>query len=111
MTDTSPVDCPWWKPKNCWRSVDAHFHVVAWRVSLSLFPIKAANTLIIDRNDHMAFELPDLQDHTLLMLRWRSIPEWGRECVGRSFAIEASQYRIYECSQPIATQITNDGRL
>jgi len=70
----------------------------------------AADTLIIDRKDHIALELPDLPDKTLLMLGWSSMSEWGRQHVARLFAYRANQYCIYESSQPIATQITNDAR-
>jgi len=69
-----------------------------------------ANTLIIYRNDHISFELPDLQDQKSLTRCWCSISEWCRERETRSFAYKASQYRIYEWSQPIAMQITNDAR-
>jgi len=61
-------------------------------------------------NNQIAFELPDLQDQKLLTLRWRSISEWGRECVASSSAYKAGQYRICEWPQPIATQITNEAR-
>jgi len=42
--------------------MDAHFHDGAGSMSLSLFPITAANTLIMYHNNQIAFELPDLQD-------------------------------------------------
>ena len=76
----------------------------------SCFPIKTANTLIIYRNDHIAFELPDLQDQKWLTLRGRSISECGREGAARSFPDNASRYTIYEWSQLIGTQITNHAR-
>jgi len=62
------------------------------------------------RNEHIAFDLPDLQDQKSLTLRWRSTSEWGREREAPSFAYKASQYPIYEWTQPIAKQITNDAR-
>ena len=55
--------------KNRRRSIDAQFHEGAQSVSLSVFPIKAANTLIIYRNDHITFDLPDVQDQKSLTLR------------------------------------------
>jgi len=110
MTDASRFDYPWWQAKNCWRSVDAHFHDGAGNVALSLLPIKAANTLNMHSNDQIACELPDLQDQKSLTLRWHSFSELGRERVALSFAWKASQYHIYESPQPIATQITNDAR-
>jgi len=70
--------------------------------------MKVANTLIIYRNNHIAVDWPDLQDQKSLTLRWRSISEWGKERQARSFAYRAGQYFIYEWSQPIAKQITND---
>jgi len=62
-------------------------------------------------NDQIAFELHDWQDQYSLTLCWRSFSVWGRECVALPFAYKASQYLIYEWSQPIATQITHDARL
>jgi len=110
ITDALGYHYQWWKVKNHWPSVDAHNHEGALSVSLSGFPIKAANTVIIYKNNHIAFDLPDLQVHKSLTLRWRSISEWGRECGARSFAYKASQYCMYEWSQPIAKQMTNDAR-
>jgi len=110
ITDASRCDYQCWKAKNHWCSVDAHFHEGALSVSLSFFLIKVANMLIIYRNDHIAFKLPDLQDETSLTHCWCWISEWGRERETGSFAYEASQYCMYEWSQPIAMQITNDAR-
>ena len=92
------------------KIVDAHFHDGAGSVSLSLLSIKAANSLIMYSNDQMVFELPDLQDQNSITLCWRSLSEWGRECVAPTFAYAAIQYLIYEWLQPIATQITHDAR-
>jgi len=111
IIDASRFDYPWWKANNRRRSVDAHCHDGAGNVALSLFPTKAANTLIMHSNDQIAPELPDLQDQELLTLRWRSYWEWGRERVALSFAYKSSQYHIYEWPQPMATQINNDARL
>jgi len=110
ITNTSHIDYQWWKAKNHWHSIDAHVHEGARSMLPTFFPIKVANTLIIYRNDHIAFELPDLQNQKSLMLCWCSISEWCRERESSSFAYNASQYHIYEWSQPIAMQITNDAR-
>jgi len=59
ITDASRFDYPWWKAKNCWHSVDAHFHDGAGNVAPSRSQIKAANTLIMHSNDQIASELPD----------------------------------------------------
>jgi len=64
----------------------------------------------IIRNDQMAFDLPDLQDEKSLTLPCPSISEWGRDREAHFFAYKASQYLIYEWSQPIAKQISNDAR-
>jgi len=55
-----------------WRSVDAHAKNGAVTVLLSLLPIKAANTCVMHNNDQVTGELPYLQDHKLLTLRWCS---------------------------------------
>ena len=110
ITDAWRFDYQWWKAWNCWHSVDAHSHDGAGHVDLSLFPIKAANTLITNSNNQIASELPESQEQESLMLRWHTYSEWGRECVALSVAWKASQYHIYEWPQPIATQISNDAR-
>jgi len=95
ITDASRFDYRWWKAEILWHSVDAHFHDGARSVSPTFFHINAANKLSTYRNDHIAFELPDLQDQKLLTLCWCSISEWCGERDTRSFAYNASQYPIY----------------
>jgi len=110
MTHASSFDYQWWMDNNWWCSVDAHSHEGARSVSLSFFPMKAANTLIIYWNDRIAFDLPDSPDKKSSTLHWRSISEFGTEHEACCFADKASQYRIYQLSQPFAKQITNDAR-
>jgi len=95
--------------KHDWRSIDAHSNDGVESVLLSVFHIKEANTVIMDCNDQIAFELPDLQEQNLMTLCWCTLSEWGRESVPLSFADEASQYLIYEWPQPITTQNTYHG--
>jgi len=59
--------------RNRWRSVDAHAQNGAVTVLLSLLPIQAANTSVMHNNDQVSGELPYLQDHKSLTLRWRSL--------------------------------------
>ena len=73
-------------------------------------PIKAANSRYIDVCDHWPFRLPKMQDQQSLTLRWRSLSEWGRECVAFSFAYKGSLSLIYERLHPIATQIAQEVR-
>jgi len=94
MTDSLDFDFQWSKAKNGWHSIDAHFHEGARSVLLSFFPVNIANILIIYNNDHIAFDLPDLQHKKLWTLHWRSIWELGRVREARSCAYEASQYCI-----------------
>jgi len=108
MTDESCFDYQWWKAQDRWHLIDACSHKGARSVLPSYFPIKAANTLIIDMNNHIAFDLPNLQDQISLRLRSLSISEWGMERDARSIAFIPSQCRIHEWSQPIAKQTTND---
>jgi len=79
-------------------------------MSPSCFPIKAANTVIMYRNDQITFELPDLQDLDSLMLCWRSFSACSMERVALSFSYKASEHRIDKWPQPIAMLITNDAR-
>jgi hypothetical protein len=57
------------KAKNRGRSVDAHAKNGMVIVLLSLLPIEAANTSVMDNNDQVTSELLYLQDHKSLTLR------------------------------------------
>jgi len=109
-TDALRSDYPWCKVKNHWHSIDAHYHYGAGNVALFLFPVRAANTLIMHSNDQIASEWPDLQDQKSWKLSWRSYSEWARARVALCSAWTASQYPIPEWPQPITTQSTNDAR-
>jgi len=62
-----------YKTTNCWRSIVAHSQNGVVTVLLSFLPIKAANTSVMHNSDQMTVQLPFLQDHKSLMLRWRSL--------------------------------------
>jgi len=62
-----------------WHSVDAHTMNGAVTMLLSGLPTKAANTSVMHKNDQVTGELPYLQDHESLTLRWR----WF-ECIAHS---------------------------
>jgi len=68
-----------YKTKNRWLSVDSHFRNAAVTVSISLLPIKAADTLVMDNSEQIAFQLPYLQNTELLTL---SIRMWLLPCRG-----------------------------
>ena len=59
----------------CWRSDDAHSQNGAVTVWLSLLPIKAANTSVMHNSDQITVELPYIQNHKSLILRWPSF-QW-----------------------------------
>ena len=85
-----------YKIKNRWRSVDAHFQNVAFAVSISLLPIKAAHTLVMDNSEQIGFQLTYLPQIILLTLRWRSVSECGRYRAAVSFAFKGCQSVEYE---------------
>ena len=60
---------------------------------LSFWPVKAANPTLIHHKGPVTFQLPDLQDWKLLTLRWRSFPEWGKECVSLGFCYKGGRFR------------------
>jgi len=103
-----PADYPRYMTKNRWCSVDAHFHAGAGSALLSLFPIKAANTSLMTICNLSHHRLPMIHDYESLMLRWRSLSWWGRECFNVSFTNKGSQYFVYENLHSIALQITQD---
>jgi len=61
-----------YKTKNCWGSVDAHFQDWAGSMSLSVWPLKAANTSLMHNKEQITFQLSDLHDEKSLTLCWRS---------------------------------------
>jgi len=67
------LDDPGCKAKNRGHSIDPHIQNGAVTVSLSLFPIKAANTLIMHNSEQLTFYLPYLQDQKSWTLCWHSV--------------------------------------
>jgi len=98
------------KTKNRWRSVDAHFQDGAGSLLHSLFHIKVGITLFMTVWNQSPHRLPTMQNQKLLMLHWGSFSRWGREHVRFSFSYKGGQYFIYDCLEPITTQITKDAR-
>jgi len=96
MTNASHFDYPGWTVITCQHSIDAHSHAGALSVSWAFLPIKAANTLIMFRNQQIAWELPDKQDQKSLSFCWRSSSKWGRVCVSHSFANRTSRFWIFQ---------------
>jgi hypothetical protein len=94
--------------KNRWRSVDAHFHDGAGSVSLSVLPIKEANTSFMTICNLSLHRKPKIHDQESLTLRWRSFSWWGRERFTVSFAYKGSESCVYDYMQPIAPKINQD---
>jgi len=61
--------------KNCWRSVDANFQDGVGSISLSLFPVKAANNFVMTVCNLSPPRLPKIQDQQLLTLHWCSVQD------------------------------------
>jgi hypothetical protein len=59
--------------QNRWQSDDAHFHIGAVTVSLSLLRTKAPNTLIMGKCHSTVLESYKMQHPRLLMLSWCSV--------------------------------------
>ena len=78
-------------------------------MSLAHLPNQVANSFITEVGEQAPYWLPIMRAQISLTLSWRLFSRWGRECVTSSFAYEGSQYLIYDCLQPISTQITQDG--
>jgi len=99
-----------YKIKNHWCSNDAHFQDWAGSISLSLWPLKAANTSPMHNKEQITFQLPDLQDWKLLTLHWGSFWRSARERVIVSLGLKYGQYLICDHFHPTATLITNHAR-
>jgi len=85
-----------YKIKNCWCSVDAHFQNVAVTVSISLLPIMAAHTLVIDNSEQISSQLTYLPQIISLTLHWRSVSECGCYRAAVSFVYKGCQSVEYE---------------
>jgi hypothetical protein len=94
--------------KNCWRSVDAHSPDGAGNVSLSVLPIKEANTLFITICNLSLHRKPKIHDHESLTPHRRSFSWWGGECFTVSCAYKGRENCVYDYIQPIAPKITQD---
>jgi len=88
--------------------VDDHFYETVAIFALLFLPINTPNYFIMHQIDQFCDELPDLQDYILLTLHWRWMSEWGRKLVASSSTSNGVHYSIYECREPIATQIVQD---
>ena len=80
---------------NRWRSVNAHAKNAAVTMFVSLLAIKAANTSVMQNNDQVTGEIPYMQDHKSLTVRWYSSYEWVSEPIVISFANNSCQYVRY----------------
>ena len=96
------LDYPLCKTKNCWPSIDAHFHNGVTHMSCSVSDGKAARTSYMSYCHNATLIWATMEDQQSGTLHWHSFPGWGRECVATVFAPNGSQYLIYGCLQPIA---------
>ena len=89
-------DFPGLLTKNCWHSVDAHFHDGAWRVLQYVLPIKATENTCMTEYNLSEVWFPTTHDHKSLTLLWRSFSSLGREGIAVYFAYKGSQKYRYE---------------
>jgi len=87
------------KIKNRWHSVDAHFPNVAVTMSISLVPIQASHTLVMDNSEQIGVQLTYLPQNISLPLRWCSVSECGCYCAEVSVAYKGCQSVEYEWQQ------------
>jgi len=96
-----------YKTKNHWCSVDAHVQNGAGSVSLSLLSTMAASFWILYNTDQISFQLCDLQDQTLLMLRWHVCLEGSSDVDASIFANIGGQYCHSALQRPNLLLITS----
>ena len=72
--------------------IDAHFHNGPGKLSIAVFPIKAANNFYMTVCNLSPIGLHRRQDQTLLTLRWCSFSGWGLERVSMIIAYIGGQY-------------------
>ena len=109
LTTTYPrCEFPGQMPKNCWHSVDAHFHDGAGRILLSVLPIKGAKNCFMTQYTLSEVSFPKTPDYQSLTLRWRSFSRWGREGIAVCFAYKGGQKFLCDWIQPIGGVISQD---
>jgi len=67
------------KATNRWCSIDAHSQHEVVTLSLSLLPIKPANTSVMHKSYPITVQLPHLHDHKSLTHCWQAFSEWGSD--------------------------------
>ena len=89
----------------CWCSVDGLL-TLCWcsfgSIAVSthtILPVKAANTLILDKCSCTDFGLHKMQPIKSLTLRWRSFSGWGSDHLAIHFAQNGCQYVDYAYKQ------------
>ena len=90
------------KTKNCWYSVDAHFHDGVMQMPGSVLDEKGTRTSYMNYCHNPTVILAKMQDQQLVTLYWRSFSGCGRKCVAGVFAWKGSQYLVYACLKQIA---------
>jgi len=48
--------------KNCWHSIDAHSQIGAVIMQFAIFPMNAANRVVMHISDQITIQLPYLED-------------------------------------------------
>jgi len=89
-------DVPGRMTKNCWLSVDSHFHDGAGRVLQSVLPIKAGKNYFITYYNLSEVWFPKMHDQKSLLLRWRSFSWWGMEGIAICFTYKGRQKYVYD---------------
>jgi len=94
--------------KNCWRSIDAHFHDGAGRVLQSVLPIKSGKNTFMTEYNISDVWFPRMHDQKSLTLCWRSLSWWGREGIALCYANKGRQKLLYDLLQPIGGVVSQN---
>jgi hypothetical protein len=81
-----------YRTKCHWRSADAHLQDLAGSVSLSSWPIEAASTVLMYKNDQVTLQLPELKDQIWLTLHWCSVFGDSSSVGPGGFVLHSGQY-------------------
>jgi len=95
LCNQSPVILPKCNTENWWHSVDTHLEDAVESESPLFLPERAANTSFMDVCNQSTHRVPKIDSHKLLMLGWRSFPEWGSDNVTVAFDYNGCQYVSY----------------
>ena len=91
-----------------WTVTPCFIYRATTKCSWAFWLTKPVKMMYMDNHDDIAQWLTMMQAQQSLTHRWHTFSSWGRQHVTFTFSYKDGQYFVYDCLQPVATQITQD---